>query len=59
MDALEKSLLSEADQDNSDQIKQLKKAFHDAHKRVVRNRILEKGLRPDGRSLDEVTPDLV
>ena len=56
MDALENSLLSEADQDNSDQIKQLKKAFHDAHKRVVRNRILEKGLRPDGRSLDEVRP---
>jgi len=56
MDTLEKSLLAEIDQENADQIKQLKKAFHDVNKRVVRNRILEKGLRPDGRALDEVRP---
>jgi len=32
----------------------IKKAFEEAYKAVVRQLILEKGLRPDGRSLDEI-----
>ena len=50
------SVVEEVDPEDTAQIKQVKKAFHDVNKRVVRNRILEKGLRPDGRSLDEVRP---
>ena len=32
----------------------MKSAFDSAFKSVIRTRILEKGIRPDGRSLDEV-----
>ncbi|MFZ6029344.1 MAG: polyribonucleotide nucleotidyltransferase [Chloroflexota bacterium] len=36
--------------------KQVKDAFHEVYKLVVRQRILERNLRPDGRSLKEVRP---
>jgi len=34
----------------------VKLAFTEVYKKVVRNRILEQGLRPDGRKLDEIRP---
>ncbi len=34
----------------------MNEAFEDAYKRVVRERILERHLRPDGRGLDELRP---
>jgi len=34
----------------------LKEAFEEAYKRVVRARIIERGLRPDGRALNEIRP---
>ncbi len=34
----------------------VKQAFEEAYKTVVRQRILEKGLRPDGRALTEIRP---
>ena len=35
---------------------QVKEAFHDAYKAVVRQRILEQGKRPDGRGTKDVRP---
>ena len=34
----------------------VKEAFEDAYKQVVRQRILERGLRPDGRGLTDIRP---
>src|SRR5512145_2416250 len=36
--------------------KQIKEAYHDVYKAVVRQRIIERSLRPDGRNLKEVRP---
>lgn len=35
---------------------QVKEAFHDAYQAVVRQRILERGQRPDGRSVTDIRP---
>jgi polyribonucleotide nucleotidyltransferase len=35
---------------------QVKEAYHDVYKAVVRQRIIERGLRPDGRGTKEVRP---
>jgi polyribonucleotide nucleotidyltransferase len=34
----------------------VKAAFEEVYKKVVRERILKKGLRPDGRKLEEIRP---
>ncbi len=49
---------AEADLANGDEllVPGLKLAFEEAYKRVVRARIIERGLRPDGRGLDEIRP---
>jgi polyribonucleotide nucleotidyltransferase len=36
--------------------KQIKEAYHDVYKAVVRQRIIERGLRPDGRGTKEIRP---
>jgi polyribonucleotide nucleotidyltransferase len=36
--------------------KQIKEAFHDVYKVVVRKRIIERGQRPDGRGTKEIRP---
>jgi polyribonucleotide nucleotidyltransferase len=33
-----------------------KEAFHEVYKRVVRSRIVDRGIRPDGRGLTEIRP---
>ena len=47
--------LSEGEEDDS-VIKQLNDAFSDAYKKIIRKRILEQGIRPDGRPTDKVRP---
>ena len=37
-------------------VDEIKSAFEEAYKDVVRERILERGLRPDGRALNEIRP---
>jgi polyribonucleotide nucleotidyltransferase len=56
MDELKKSIEAELNDAEGTLKPVLEWAFDEALKRVVRSRILEKGLRPDGRSLTEVRP---
>jgi polyribonucleotide nucleotidyltransferase len=56
LDELEEKVVAELSGDDATQVEGLKSAFHDVLKKVVRNRILERGLRPDGRKLDEIRP---
>ena len=56
VDALREKIVDEMGAGNEDQIPDIKDAFEYAHKTVVRNRILEKGIRPDGRSNTQIRP---
>jgi len=55
VERLEEDLVAEAGED-TDKAKKLKEAFEEAYKRVVRERILKAGKRPDGRKTDEIRP---
>ncbi|TVU29213.1 hypothetical protein EJB05_20771, partial [Eragrostis curvula] len=44
------------EENDEDSLKFLSKAIDTVRKQVIRNRIIEKGLRVDGRQLDEVRP---
>ncbi|KAK3158463.1 hypothetical protein QOZ80_2AG0137560 [Eleusine coracana subsp. coracana] len=59
-EALEKitqSVKAKLEEENDeDSLKLLSKAVDTVRKQVIRNRIIEKGLRVDGRQLDEVRP---
>jgi polyribonucleotide nucleotidyltransferase len=35
---------------------EIKQVFHDVEKEIIRNRILEEGIRPDGRKSNEIRP---
>ncbi len=48
-------LVTEAGED-ADKVRKIKEAFEEVYKRVVRERILKQGKRPDGRSLTEIRP---
>lgn len=54
IDALKAEIIEELPPDDEKLIKQVKEAFESAYKSVVRSRIINKNLRPDGRSLDQV-----
>jgi polyribonucleotide nucleotidyltransferase len=54
--ALEDSLVAELSAEDETLTPSIKRAFDEAYKKVVRFRILERGLRPDGRKLDEIRP---
>lgn len=56
MDALRESLVAEIASDDENLAQDVKQAFDEAIKSVVRERILERGLRPDGRGLKDVRP---
>ncbi|MDH5607631.1 MAG: polyribonucleotide nucleotidyltransferase, partial [Anaerolineae bacterium] len=56
VDALREKIVEEMGAGNEDQIPDIKDAFEYAHKTVVRNRILENGIRPDGRSNTQIRP---
>jgi polyribonucleotide nucleotidyltransferase len=62
MDELKRSVLAEfaGEDGGADSGKpspdNVKVAFEDAYRRVVRDRTLDKGVRPDGRSMEEIRP---
>jgi polyribonucleotide nucleotidyltransferase len=53
---IQKSILEDIPEDNEDEIKEINEIFYQVQKKVVRNLILNKGERPDGRSFDEIRP---
>ena len=53
---IQKSILEDIPEDNEDKIKEINEIFYQVQKKVVRNLILNKGERPDGRSFDEIRP---
>ncbi|MDD5370625.1 MAG: polyribonucleotide nucleotidyltransferase [Anaerolineaceae bacterium] len=55
-DELRREALAELAGDDESLVGPFKEAFEDAYKRVVRQRIIDKAIRPDGRSLDEIRP---
>jgi polyribonucleotide nucleotidyltransferase len=56
LDELKASLLTELAGEDEALAKEVEAAFEDTLKETVRNRILDRGLRPDGRGLDEIRP---
>jgi len=54
LDALKADTNKDIPAENDELIRNVKGAFDTAYKSIVRSRILEKGQRPDGRSLDQV-----
>jgi polyribonucleotide nucleotidyltransferase len=55
VEKLEEDLVAEAG-DDADKAKKIKEAFEESYKRVVRERILKAGKRPDGRKTYEIRP---
>ena len=56
IEELEETLVSELAGEDETKAEPLKGAFHEIYKKVVRDRILNRNLRPDGRSLAEIRP---
>ena len=54
IDALKAEVVGELPADEVELAHKVKASFETAYKKIVRNRILEDGLRPDGRALDEI-----
>ena len=54
IDDLRDEVVIEFSQDDENLAEDVKKSFDDALKRVVRSRILEKSVRPDGRGLNDI-----
>ncbi len=56
VDALRDQLVTELAGEDEDRIRNFKNAFEECYRTVVRQRILERGLRPDGRGLTDIRP---
>ena len=56
IDELEDRLVDEMSAEDDTQIEPLRAAYHEVYKQVVRARILDRNLRPDGRGLTEIRP---
>jgi polyribonucleotide nucleotidyltransferase len=56
IDELEDRLVDEMSAKDDTQIEPLRAAYHEVYKQVVRARILDRNLRPDGRGLTEIRP---
>lgn len=56
VDTLQASILEEMTASDETLAPSVKAAFEEVYKKVVRERILKKGLRPDGRKLEEIRP---
>ncbi len=60
INAIEEELLNgytdETNEENEKLLQDTKEAFHDAYQKVVRTRILTKGIRPDGRDPKQIRP---
>jgi polyribonucleotide nucleotidyltransferase len=54
--AVEAKVVTSIAGEDTTQVANIKLAFSEAYKKVVRSRIMEQGLRPDGRKLDEIRP---
>ncbi len=49
-------LLTDVPEENQDEINEITQIFYEIQKKLVRNLILEKGKRSDGRTFDEIRP---
>ncbi len=56
LDELREAVAAEIAGEDEELAAQVKEAFEDALKKVVRHRILEEGRRPDGRGLTDIRP---
>ncbi len=56
IDELQAQIVTEFSSEDESKVGQVKEAFTEAYRTVVRSRILDKGVRPDGRSLAEIRP---
>jgi polyribonucleotide nucleotidyltransferase len=56
LDHLRDTIVAEFTSDDETQVPMVKEAFEDALRTTVRSRILEQGIRPDGRSTTEIRP---
>ncbi|MEN6408493.1 MAG: polyribonucleotide nucleotidyltransferase [Anaerolineaceae bacterium] len=56
VDELAAAVVTELSADDETLAPQVKAAFDETYKSVVRERILDRGLRPDGRALTEIRP---
>ncbi len=56
IDEIQSEIVAELTAEDDSLVNGVKAAFDDALKEVVRQRILEKGIRPDGRSLTDIRP---
>ncbi len=54
IDDLEAVIVNEMAGENEELVPEIKEAYHDAVRTVIRERILNKGMRPDNRKPDEV-----
>jgi polyribonucleotide nucleotidyltransferase len=54
MDEIEEKAIAEFAGENEEMKPGVKNAFHDAMRQVVRDRILNQGIRPDGRKPDQI-----
>lgn len=54
--AIKEKIVEEFAGEDEELIKPVKEAFETSYKHVVRNRIIQKSIRPDGRGLSEVRP---
>ncbi|GAP05826.1 MAG TPA: polyribonucleotide nucleotidyltransferase [Anaerolinea thermolimosa] len=56
VEELEKQIISEFAGEDETLVDSVKTAFEEAYKKVVRTRILERGIRPDHRTPEEIRP---
>ena len=56
IDSLRDEMVSEIAKDDDTLKNSVREAFDESYKHVVRNRIIELGLRPDGRQVTEIRP---
>ncbi len=56
VDELAKGIVAELAADDSDKERKVKEAFEEVYKHIVRERIVRKGQRPDGRAVAEIRP---
>lgn len=56
VDELKESVIADMAGEDEERAREVRKAFDAAYKAVVRQRILDRGQRPDGRGLDEIRP---
>lgn len=56
IEAVAKETIATLSEQFADKLSDLKEVLHDIEKEVVRSAILDEGMRPDGRGLDEIRP---